>query len=157
MATYEYKVIPAPGAGAKGRKGGTDEDCFIRAFEKALNAQAAEGWEFLRSETVPFQHRHRLTGRVSVIQQAMLVFRRAADPAQAQLPRLSGAAQAAPLPPVVAAAPGPMRPGPVAPVPVIPSLGPARPDLARPDMTGQGPKSAKAGAAIFSTPRLGTD
>ncbi len=147
MATYEYKVIPAPGTGAKGRKHGTDDAYFSRVFETALNAQAAQGWEFLRSETVPFQHRQRFTGRVSVSHEAMLVFRRAADPATAHLPRLSGAAQTPPAPPLRAAAPGP----------VIPSLGPARPDLPGQDLPRQGPNGVKAGAAIFSTPRLGTD
>jgi hypothetical protein len=142
MATYEYKVIPAPGAGARGRTGGTDEEHFSRLFETALNAQAAQGWEFLRSETVPFQHRHKFTGRVSVIQQAMLVFRRATDPVTTALPRTAGAAQSAPMPPLRATTPGP----------VIPSLGPARPEFA-----GRGQQSPKAGAAIFSTPRLGTD
>ncbi|MGC9420517.1 MAG: DUF4177 domain-containing protein, partial [Rhodovulum sp.] len=76
MSVYEYRVLPAPerGAKAKGAKGTAER--FAAALTEALNAMAAEGWEYVRAESLPCVERKGLTGRIEVTQN-LLVFRRA--------------------------------------------------------------------------------
>lgn len=78
MTTFEYSVIPAPKRGLKGRgiKGG--EAQFANALTQLMNQAAAEGWHYMRAETLPSEERQGLTGRTTVYQN-MLVFRRAVE------------------------------------------------------------------------------
>lgn len=112
--THEYKVVPAPSRAvrAKGVRGTADR--FAYTLAGALNEQAAEGWEFLRTETLMVEERKGLFGRRTV-SQTVMVFRRA----------LRGAAAAAHVPPLVLATPAPAA-GPA------PALGPAPPLAAAP-------------------------
>lgn len=73
---YEYKVIPAPARGqkAKGIKG--PEGRFANALEIEMNRLGAEGWEYLRADTLPNEERSGLTGS-STNYRSVLVFRRA--------------------------------------------------------------------------------
>lgn len=73
--TYEYKVIPAPTGGqkAKGIKG--PEGRFANALEIEMNRLGAEGWEYLRADTLPNEERSGLTGS-STSYRSVLVFRR---------------------------------------------------------------------------------
>lgn len=73
---YEYKVIPAPTKGlkAKGVKSGADR--FANALQTAMNAMAADGWDYLRAETLPSEEREGLMGKTTVFQN-VLVFGRA--------------------------------------------------------------------------------
>ena len=75
MAKYEYKVIPAPAKGAKtpGIKAG--EARFANTIEGLLNAQAADGWEYLRSDILPSDERQGLTSTQTVYR-TLMVFRR---------------------------------------------------------------------------------
>ena len=75
---YEYKVVPAPHRGerAKGVKG--TEARFALSLGNTINAQAAEGWEYVRAETLPCEERSGLTGKTTTFMN-MLVFRRAVD------------------------------------------------------------------------------
>lgn len=79
MALYEYRAIPAPDRGtrAAGAKGTAER--FAAALTEALNAMAAEGWEYVRAESLPCVERKGLTGRVETTQ-TVLVFRRALRP-----------------------------------------------------------------------------
>ena len=72
---YEYKVVPAPRRGqrAKGVKG--SEARFAHAMQSLMNELAAEGWEYLRADTLPSEERQGLRGR-STSWQNMLIFRR---------------------------------------------------------------------------------
>ena len=74
--TYEYKVIPAPTRGqkAKGIKG--PEGRFANALEIEMNRLGADGWEYLRADTLPNEERSGLTGS-STNYRSVLVFRRA--------------------------------------------------------------------------------
>lgn len=74
--TYEYKVIPAPTRGqkAKGIKG--PEGRFANALEREMNRLGAEGWEYLRADTLPHEERSGLTGS-NTSYRSVLVFRRA--------------------------------------------------------------------------------
>jgi hypothetical protein len=76
MPVYEYKVVPAPlrGRKAKGVKG--TEARFAHALESAMNDLAAEGWQYLRAETLPCEERTGLM-RHSTRDLHVLVFRRA--------------------------------------------------------------------------------
>ncbi|WP_299424399.1 DUF4177 domain-containing protein [uncultured Shimia sp.] len=73
--TYEYKVVPAPTRGqkAKGIKG--PEGRFANALEIEMNRLGAEGWEYLRADTLPHEERSGLTGS-STSYRSVLVFRR---------------------------------------------------------------------------------
>ena len=100
--TFEYKVIPAPTRGRRVKGVKTPADRFARALEDAINALAAEGWEYLRTDTLPAEERQGITGRTTVYQN-MLVFRRAVETAQAS----ETVAQAASVAPSVIAQPKP--------------------------------------------------
>jgi hypothetical protein len=129
MQSFEYKVVPAPDRGVKERGARTAPERFAAALGQRINAMAREGWEFVRSETLPSEERTGLTGRTTVYH-AVLVFRRplAAAPAEAAppaaqrswFPRLGPAfgsrteAEAPPLGPATAPEP---HPGPEAPPP----------------------------------------
>ena len=76
--TFEYKVVPAPTRGRKIRGVNTPADRFAHALEDAINELAADGWEYLRTDTLPAEERQGLTGRTTVYQN-MLVFRRALE------------------------------------------------------------------------------
>lgn len=76
MTRYEYRAIPAPLHGDKQRGLKTPADRFAHALQGALNALGAEGWEYLRAETLPSEERSGLTGRVTQFHN-LLIFRRA--------------------------------------------------------------------------------
>ncbi|MHA7849877.1 DUF4177 domain-containing protein [Roseovarius sp.] len=73
---YEYKVIPAPARGKKaaGVKGPGPR--FALALEEVMNALAAEGWDYQRSDILPSEERQGLTSTHTVYR-SVLVFRRA--------------------------------------------------------------------------------
>jgi hypothetical protein len=85
MDRYEYRVIAAPARGAKVKGLKTPEERFASALASALNAQAQEGWEFVRAETLPSEERQGLTGMRTIFHN-MLVFRRAAGVEQPAVP-----------------------------------------------------------------------
>lgn len=73
--SYEYKVVPAPVRGLKAKGVKTAEDRFALALQSAMNEQAADGWEYLRADTLPCEQREGLMSKKTVFQN-MLVFRR---------------------------------------------------------------------------------
>ena len=73
--SYEYKVVPAPVRGLKAKGIKTAEDRFANALQSAMNEMAAEGWEYLRADTLPCERREGLMSKTTVYQN-MLVFRR---------------------------------------------------------------------------------
>lgn len=125
MQRFEFKVIPAPRRGEKARGVKTTEDRFALALTNLMNELGAEGWDYVRADTLPCDERVGLTGTKTTYQN-VLVFRRA----------ISGASSAAAptggrllLQEPVATTP---RLGPAeTPVPGrAPAVGPAKPDLA---------------------------
>lgn len=76
MSFYEYRAVPAPrkGSNAKGVKGGPAK--FANAVTELMNAMSADGWDYLRADTLPCEERQGLTGK-TVKYHSMLVFRRA--------------------------------------------------------------------------------
>lgn len=118
MMRFEYKVLPAPRKGRKDKGVKAPEDRFARALEQAINALAAEGWEFLRAETLPSDERSGLTSTQTVYRD-MLVFRRTVESGDEKpgTPDLAGLAAVEAIPdPAPMPAPDP-APGPAAPEP----------------------------------------
>lgn len=73
---FEYKVIPAPRQGQKAKGVKAPEDRFSLALETVMNTQAADGWEFVRAETLPSDERSGFRSTTTVYR-SVLVFRRA--------------------------------------------------------------------------------
>ncbi|GAA6182202.1 DUF4177 domain-containing protein [Shimia sp. NS0008-38b] len=74
--TFEYKVIPSPTRGQKGKGVKGPEGRFAHALESQMNLLAGNGWEFVRAETLPNEERSGLTGS-NTTYRSVLVFRRA--------------------------------------------------------------------------------
>lgn len=79
MATYEYKVIPAPFSGkrAKGVKGADGR--FANALSEVINVHASAGWEYIRAESLPSVERKGVMRKRHESYQNVLVFRRSSD------------------------------------------------------------------------------
>ena len=104
MVRFEYKAVPAPARGTKARGVKTNEDRFALTLTNALNEHAADGWEFVRVETLPCETRKGLTG-TQITDQSILVFRRIkqavvpqSEEAPGPLPTLTLAPDPAPQP-----------------------------------------------------------
>ena len=133
MQTHEYKVVPAPRKGDKARGLKSSEDRFAYALTRVMNEMALDGWEYIRTDTLPVEERTGLTGRVSTSFQSLMVFRRALKSAAEAGPQALRAEVAAPT-----AAPAPLT----APSPA-PVAAPA-PKLSL--QSGEGPAPALGGA-----------
>ena len=110
--SYEYMVIPAPTRGIKAKGAKTAQDRFAIALETKMNKMANDGWDYVRTDTLPSEQREGLMSKTTVYQN-MMVFRRAKKAQRPVVP--------APAPTPVVAPPTP-RPAPtVAPVKEAPS------------------------------------
>jgi hypothetical protein len=76
MTATEYKCVPVPRRPKKARGHKTPCDAMAAAMETIMNDEAAQGWEYLRSDLVPMEHRAGLFGAVQESHQAVMVFRR---------------------------------------------------------------------------------
>ena len=108
MQRHEYKVVPAPRRGTKSREAKSHEDRFALTLSNLMNELGREGWEYVRSETLPTEERAGFM-KTRVVEQTMLIFRRAMDKPAILAATLSD---------------GP-APKPVAAEPPTPRLGPA--------------------------------
>ncbi|MEQ6248403.1 hypothetical protein ABMC89_05885 [Sulfitobacter sp. HNIBRBA3233] len=75
MPRYEYKVVPAPTKGLKGKGVRGAEARFSFALQELMNGLSGYGWEFMRAETLPSIERAGLTGTTTEWRN-VLVFRR---------------------------------------------------------------------------------
>jgi hypothetical protein len=141
MTGFDYKVIPAPTKGLKAQGLKTAEARFARTVEDTLNAQASEGWEYMRTDILPSDERQGLTGSQTVYRTLMLfrrakasedsaagdVIQNAQDMAEAVSPGASAPARREP-------SINPIRPsrGDPAPVPDVPAPSPVEPGPAEP-------------------------
>jgi hypothetical protein len=88
MLRYEYKVVPAPRKGQRGKGVKGTDGKFAFALQSLMNEQGLQGWEYQRTDTLPCEERVGLTGRTTTYQN-LLVFRRAlAEKAPAEKPKL---------------------------------------------------------------------
>lgn len=97
--SYEYKVVPAPARGLKAKGVKTAEDRFALALQTSMNELAADGWEYLRADTLPCEQREGLMSKTTVYQN-MLVFRRVKAAPKAVQPRPQSSVAARPSAPV---------------------------------------------------------
>lgn len=74
MHRYEYKVVPAPRTPARARGVKGDEARFARTIEEAINAVATDGWDYVRSDTLPCERRGWFSSKI--LDQTVLIFRR---------------------------------------------------------------------------------
>lgn len=134
MRKFEYKAVPAPVTGTKAKGVKSTEDRFALSMTDSLNQMAADGWEYVRAETLPCEERKGLTGRETRYQN-VLIFRRL----QAEALPLDGetvrvvtrpSPQLVPNPePEPAPQPTPPQPPRTAPISVDPNLPDAAPRL----------------------------
>lgn len=75
MPRYEYKVVPAPAKGLKGKGVKGAEARFSHGLQELMNGLAGYGWEYQRAETLPSIERAGLTGSTTEWRN-VLVFRR---------------------------------------------------------------------------------
>ncbi len=85
MTQIEYRVIPAPRRMRKVRGVAGATELFAHTLSEAINDQAAQGWEFLRSEAMMIEEPRGWFRAGAVAEHTVLVFRRtrraeAADP-----------------------------------------------------------------------------
>ena len=78
MPRYEYKVVPAPTKGLKGKGIRGSEARFSYAIQELMNGLSGYGWEYQRAETLPSIERSGLTGSTTEWRN-VLVFRRLRD------------------------------------------------------------------------------
>ncbi|WP_037227016.1 hypothetical protein [Roseobacter sp. GAI101] len=78
MPRYEYKVVPAPNKGLKGKDVKGAEARFSHALQELMNGLSGYGWEYQRAETLPSIERAGLTGTTTEWRN-VLVFRRPRD------------------------------------------------------------------------------
>ncbi|WP_203228031.1 DUF4177 domain-containing protein [Roseovarius dicentrarchi] len=156
MAQYEYKVIPAPTKGQKAQGIKTPEARIANTVEGVLNAQAADGWDYLRTDILPSDERSGLTGSQTVYRTLMVFRRTKAEPqdtagdiisdaqtvAEAVAPEKTPQRREPSLAPV---APTRGDPAPTPPAPETPQPDPApdAPDLDAPKPDKPDPKTPK--------------
>lgn len=75
---YEYKVVPAPRKGRSGKGIKGTEAKFANEVSHLMNQLGADGWEYIRSDTLPCEERSGFTSKVTTYQN-LLVFRRPAQ------------------------------------------------------------------------------
>jgi hypothetical protein len=98
MQRFEYHVVPAPRRGEKARGVKATDERFALALTNLMNVFGAEGWEYVRADSLPCDERSGLTG-VKTTTQNVLVFRRAiAAPVAAEVPSIRVMAPPAPTP-----------------------------------------------------------
>jgi len=84
---YEYKTVGAPERGKRTRDSRSGSDRAAAAMQDIIQAEAAEGWEYLRTDLIPVLERVGWLSRPREVHRAVLIFRRALPVAQA--PRMS--------------------------------------------------------------------
>lgn len=97
MGSYEYKVIPAPVRGRKGRGISGPEGRFAHSLEVVMNEMAAEGWEYQRAETLPSEEKTGLVGAQTVFRHVLVFRRKHSADLSAYDPRVLGEARQTPL------------------------------------------------------------
>ena len=72
---YEYKVVPAPTRAGKIKGLKTTAERFAHSLAERINAEAAGGWRFLRTESLACEERRGLTGTSRSTQTVMICTR----------------------------------------------------------------------------------
>ncbi|MFV0291924.1 MAG: DUF4177 domain-containing protein [Paracoccus sp. (in: a-proteobacteria)] len=75
MSFYEYSAVPAPLRSDKPKGSRNPTERYATTLTETINQMAADGWEYLRAETLPSEERSGLTGRTTIFHN-ILIFRR---------------------------------------------------------------------------------
>ncbi|MBA4491413.1 DUF4177 domain-containing protein [Paracoccus sp. S1E-3] len=75
MNSFEYTAIPAPLRSEKSKAAKSPSERYALTLTEEINRMAADGWEYLRAETLPSEERSGLTGRTTLFHN-LLIFRR---------------------------------------------------------------------------------
>ena len=107
---YEYKTVGGPERGRRQPGARRVADRVAAAMQEIIDAETAEGWEYMRTDLVAVEERRGFLSRRQTMHCPVMVFRRA-------LPEAAGAdgvaqAGAAPRAPAPAAAPAAPQPAP---------------------------------------------
>ncbi len=161
MAHFEYKVIPAPTKGQKAQGIKSPEARFANTIEGLLNEQAADGWEYLRTDILPSDERSGLTG-TQTLYRTLLVFRRckggsqhAADDMIASAQEVAEAVSQEKAPQRREPSLAPVRPtrGDPAPAPETPAPETPEPETPKPDTPAPDPDTPDPDAPKPGTPK----
>lgn len=83
---YEYQVIPAPNRAPKIKGVKQAAERFAHTLTELMNEAAADGWEYVRTDTLPLEENRGLTRKSTTSFQNLMVFRRPIGGQQAQNP-----------------------------------------------------------------------
>lgn len=81
MKRYEYKLVTAPERAGK-IKGLKGADRFAATLEDVMNTLGAEGWQYLRADTLPQEVRAGLTGKQTIYRNILVFLRELPDDAE---------------------------------------------------------------------------
>ncbi len=76
---YEYKVVGAPEKPRRVRGAKSGSDRLAVAFEEVLREEAVDGWEYLRTDTLPITEKTSWFAHPREVRRAVMVFRRPVD------------------------------------------------------------------------------
>jgi hypothetical protein len=79
--SFEYKTIAAPEKGKRGRGLHGAAARVAAAFDEILEAEAVDGWEYMRTDVLPVTERSGWLARPRQMQLAVMVFRRPVEAA----------------------------------------------------------------------------
>lgn len=85
MSAFEYRIIPAPRRAKRAKGARTPADRYARTLTDLVNAEAAEGWEYLRADTMPMDEKTGMLSATKETFQTVLVFRRRVEGAALEL------------------------------------------------------------------------
>lgn len=75
MSHLEYKVVPAPTKAKRGRWMRSSAGRFADRLQQVFNDQAKDGWEYVRTDTLPCEERQGLSQK-TISYQNLLIFKR---------------------------------------------------------------------------------
>ncbi len=86
MGGWTYKTVPAPTKAPKVRGVGGPEARLAHAMGELIAAEARDGWEYLRADSLPVEEGGGLFSKAKSVWRAVLVFRRPAEGARLVAP-----------------------------------------------------------------------
>ncbi len=79
---YEYRVVPAPRRLRKIKGVNSTPELFAATLTDAINAEARQGWEYVRAESLAAEGPSGWLRRGAVVEATMMIFRRPRQSAQ---------------------------------------------------------------------------
>ena len=74
--SFEYKCVGAPERPKRLRGTWSRSDRVALAMQEIIDAEAVDGWEYLRTDLVPVEEKASFFSRTQEVQRAVLIFRR---------------------------------------------------------------------------------